>query len=172
MVQAITFRLADSLPHAVAMARQDEADLAYRRCIAAALDSGHGGCLLRDSAVAEIVEGAFLHGAPARYQLHAWVIMPNHVHVLFQQAVGYRLSDTAHGWKSWTAKEINRHRGGSGIVWQRDFYDRYIRNQRHFDATVAYIEENPVKAGLAALAEEWRFGSAWWRVNRPVMSSL
>jgi len=165
-VQAITFRLADSLPGMVVAARKDEGDAGYRRRIAAALDAGHGTCLLRDPAIAGIVEAAFFHGA-ASYELFAWVIMPNHVHVLIRQADGVRLSDTIRAWKSWTAKEINRYRGGSGTVWQREYFDRYMRDQRHFDATVAYIEENPVKAGLAARAEDWRFGSAWWRENGP-----
>src|SRR5262249_23719653 len=62
--QSITFRLADSLPHAVAVARKDEDDLAYRRRIELALDAGRGECLLDDPVCAEIVEGAFLHGAP------------------------------------------------------------------------------------------------------------
>jgi len=155
------------------MARQDEDDLAYRRRIAAALDAGLGEGLLREPASADIVEGALFHGAGTRYEIFAWVMMPNHVHVLIQQTEGYRLSDLVHGWKSWSAKEINRLRGRTGSVWQRVHYDRYIRNQRHFDATVAYIEENPVRAGLVASPEDWRFGSAWWRVNRPSsMSSV
>jgi REP element-mobilizing transposase RayT len=92
--------------------------------------------------------------------------MPNHVHVLIRQAAGYRLSDTVQGWKSWSARQINRYRGTRGTVWQREYFDRYIRNQRHFDATVAYLEGNPVSAQLVATPEQWRFSSAWWRVNR------
>jgi REP element-mobilizing transposase RayT len=165
-VQSITFRLADSLPHAVALARKDEDDLAYRRRIAVALDAGQGECLLRDPSCAEIVEDAFLHGAPTQYELFAWVIMPNHVHVLVQQAEGRRLSDIVQAWKSWTAREINRSRRRTGGVWQRQYHDRYIRDHRHFDNAVAYIEWNPVQAGLVATPEGWRFGSAWWRANR------
>lgn len=164
--QAITFRLADSLPHAVAVARKDEDDLAYRRRITAALDAGFGECLLRDHRIALIVEGTLLHGSESRYDPYAWVVMPNHVHVLIRQAAGYRLSDTVQGWKSWSARQINRYRGTRGTVWQREYFDRYIRNQRHFDATVAYLEGNPVSAQLVATPEQWRFSSAWWRVNR------
>jgi REP element-mobilizing transposase RayT len=121
---------------------------------------------LREPAIADIVECALLHGVGDRYELFAWVIMPNHVHVLIRQPDGGRLSDIIHGWKPWTAKEVNRHRDGSGTIWQREYFDRYMRNERQFAATVFYIEENPVKAGLAASAAEWRFGSAWWRENK------
>jgi REP element-mobilizing transposase RayT len=163
VAQAITFRLADALPRAVVMARKDETFAAHRRRVAAALDAGHGGCLLRDPALAEIVEAALLHGVGAGYQLFAWVIMPNHVHALIAPMADNRLADIVHAWKSWTAKAINRRRGASGSVWQREYFDRFIRDDPHFAAAVAYIEENPVKAGLAAQPADWRFGSAWRR---------
>ena len=161
--QAITFRLADALPRNVGLARRDEGDAAYRRRIAAALDAGYGACLLSDAALASIVEAALLDGAGRRYDLIAWVIMPNHVHVLIVPAVGYRLPDIVHAWKSWTAKAVNRHRGAHGPVWQREYFDRFMRHEDHLAATVVYIEENPVKAGLAATPDGWRFSSAWWR---------
>ena len=97
--------------------------------------------------------------------------MPNHVHVLIRQPENARLSDIVQAWKSWTAKAINRRRGRSGRVWQKDYFDRYMRSARQFAATVAYIEENPVKAGLAERPEDWRFGSAWWRENGPSKTS-
>lgn len=164
-VQAITFRLADSLPRAVAMARKDEGDVSHRHRIAAALDAGHGACLLRDPAIAGVVEAALLNGEGTRYELFAWVVMPNHVHALIRQQEGHRLSDTMHAWKSWTAKQINHYLNRRGTVWQREYFDRYVRNELQFAATVFYIEENPVKAGFVATAAEWRFGSGWWREN-------
>jgi len=160
VVQAITFRLADALPREVALARAAETNAAHRLRVAAALDAGHGECLLRDPALAEIVEAALIHGAGVKYDLHAWVIMPNHVHALIAPIAGNRLADIVHGWKSWTAKAINRHRGDWGTVWQREYFDRFIRDERHFAAALAYIEDNPVKAGLAAKPTDWRFGSA------------
>ena len=165
VVQAINFRLADALPRDVVIARRDEASAAHRRRIAAALDACHGGCLLRDPAHAEIVETALLHGAGVEYELFAWVIMPNHVHALIAPIAGNRLADIVQGWKSWSAKAINRSRGCSGAVWQREYFDRYIRDERHFAAALAYIEENRVKTGLAASPGDWRFGSAWRRAS-------
>ena len=76
--------------------------------------------------------------------------MPNHVHALIAPIAGNRLADIVQGWKSWSAKATNRHRGGNGAVWRREYFDRCIRNERHFAAALAYIEEIPVKAGLAA----------------------
>lgn len=165
VVQAITFRLADALPRDAVIARKDEASAAHRRLIAAALDACHGDCLLRHPARAEILEAALLHGVGIEYELFAWVIMPNHVHALIAPIAGNRLADIVQVWKSWSAKAINRHRGGSGAVWQREYFDRYIRDYRHFEAALAYIEENPVKAGLAAKPADWRFGSARRRTS-------
>jgi len=150
VAQAITFRLADALPRDALRALQFETSAAYRRRVAAALDAGHGGCLLRHPPLAGAVEAALLHSAGVHHELFAWVIMPNHVHALITPVIGSRLADIVQAWKSWTAKTINRHRGASGPVWQREYFDRFIRNDRHFAATIAYIEENPVKAGLAA----------------------
>ncbi len=163
VVQEITFRLADALPRAVAAARKDETFAAHRRRIEATLDGGHGACLLRDPALAGIVQAALLHGVGIKYELFSWVVMPNHVHTLIAPKPGNRLADVVQAWKSWTSKAINRDRGASGSVWQREYFDRFIRDERHFAAAVAYIEENPVKAGLAAKSGDWRFGSAWER---------
>jgi REP element-mobilizing transposase RayT len=163
VVQAITFRIADALPRSIVAARKDEASVAHRGRLAAALDSGHRACLLRNPELAEIVETALLRGAGTSYELFSWVVMPNHVHALIAPKAGHRLADIVQGWKSWTAKAINRHRGATGQVWQLEYFDRFLRDERHFGTTVAYIEDNPVRAGLAAKAAHWRFGSAWWR---------
>jgi putative DNA methylase len=159
IVQAITFRLADALPHDVIAAKRG--DGAHRRRIAAALDAGHGACVMREPTLAGIVESALLHDAGHRYELMAWVIMPNHVHVLIAPAANGALSAIVHMWKSWTAKAINRERNGGGTIWQRDYFDRFVRDDRHLAATIAYIEGNPVKAGLIGSAADWRFSSAW-----------
>ena len=50
-----------------------------------------------------------------------------------------------------------------GRFWFEDYFDRYIRNAKHFENAKSYIEENPVRAGLCGSAGEWRFGSAWYR---------
>jgi REP element-mobilizing transposase RayT len=165
VLQAITFRLADALPPGVAKALKGEKLAARRRRVSTLLDAGHGECILRAPEIAEIVESALLHGFGIEYELFAWVVMPNHVHALIAPITGNRLADIVQAWKSWTAKAINTRRGASGIVWQREYFDRFIRDERHFAAALTYIEENPVKAGLAARPSDWRFGSARRRVT-------
>jgi REP element-mobilizing transposase RayT len=164
-IQAITFRLGDALPRIALEAHSGEDGPAYRRRIAAVLDAGRGQCLLRDVSHATIVETALFHGIEDRYDLHAFVIMPNHVHVMIAAHPGNRLADIVQSWKSWSARAMNRCRGGIGSVWQRDYFDQYMRSERHASETIAYIEQNPVKAGLVTEAAHWRFGSAWWRTK-------
>lgn len=167
--QSITFRLADSLPRDV-IERLSEARASglpagetpalQRQRFESLLDSGHGECLLARPELAAIVENALLHFHGTRYRLHAWCIMPNHVHVLATPLHGFSLSSIVHSWKSFSAKAINAALGRSGAVWFEEYFDRAIRDDAHFAAAQAYIEANPVKAGLCAAPEAWAFSSA------------
>lgn len=153
VVQAIAFRLANPLPPDVVAARNGETLAAHRRRVSAALDLAHGGCLLRDPAFAETVETALLHGVGIRYALFAWGIMPNHVHVLIAPIAGNRLADVVQAWKSSTSKAINRRRGVSSSNWRREYFDRLIRDEQHLATALAYVENSPVNAGMAAKPE-------------------
>ncbi len=86
--------------------------------------------------------------------------MPNHVHVLVEILGSWRLRDVLHSWKSFTSKEAGKLLGPCGRFWQADYFDRYIRDAEHYSRTVGYIRQNPVKAGLAPMAEAWHFSSA------------
>ncbi len=166
--QSITFRLNDSLPqHLLDTWREElshlpesEATSERRTRIAEALDAGYGECLLVDTENGAVVEQALLHFNGERYNLHAWVVMPNHVHVLLTPMGDYTLSSILHSWKSWSAKVINTRLGRSGALWMPEYFDRAIRDQEHFDRVVRYIHENPVKAGLCSVADEYRLSSA------------
>jgi len=84
-----------------------------------------------------------------------------------------------HSWKSFTSHEAGKilrcAAGGkpalpgskrarpAGEVWQREYLDRYVRNAEHYANVLAYIEENPVKAGLAKIKTDWPWSSAWFR---------
>ena len=114
------------------------------------LDSGEGSCLLRDPELRKIVADALGHFDADRYDLGDFVIMPNHVHVLFRPREGHRMEDILHSWKSFTAKAVNKHAGRSGSFWQEEYWDRLIRNERHLAACQRYIEENPQRAQLPA----------------------
>jgi len=163
LIQFITFRLADSLPKAIfddlTAAASGSTDLRYR--IEATVDSGLGSCALRDPVIATMVQDALKYFDGERYKLFAWTVMPNHVHVLVEQIVGFPLGRVVHTWKSFTAKKANKQLGRTGLFWEPDYFDRYIRDQAHFDAAVHYIHENPVKAGLVVRAADWRWSSAW-----------
>ncbi len=167
--QAITFRLADSLPSVVLAAWQLELAtlpehmglLERRRRIERALDRGHGEPLLSDPEVGGLVERALLHFDSDRYRMHAWVIMPNHVHVVATPLGAHTLSSITHSWKSFTATEANRVLGRRGPFWAPEYFDRAIRGRQHYVDAVSYVEMNPVVAGLCAQPEDWRHSSAW-----------
>ncbi len=103
------------------------------------------------------------HFDATRYRLHAWVVMPNHVHVLVEPLAGAAIGDIVQSWKSYTSKIIfpfcPEGRFGDRHVWQKDYWDRFMRNERHYAATVDYIHNNPVKAGLCVRAEDWPWSS-------------
>jgi len=159
--QSITFRLADSLPReAVSRVLADETSALRRERFEALLDAGRGECLLARAEIGAIVQNALLHFDEVRYSLHAWCVMPNHVHVLVTPARGLSLSAMVHSWKSFTAKAINAAMDRRGAVWFEEYFDRAIRDDEHFAAAQSYIEYNPVKAGLCAAPEDWPFSSA------------
>ncbi len=166
--QAITYRLADSLPQEVVeriereigdLPPDEHAEERRQRC-EVWLDRGLGACHLGDQRIAGIVLDAWLHFAGQRYDLCAWVVMPNHVHALIRERPGFPLARVIDSWKTWTARRANLALGRSGTFWQADYWDRFIRDERHYLAAVAYIHDNPAKAGLAGSAAEWGWSSA------------
>jgi len=162
LLQAVTFRLADSLPADVLDRLRQEAgnEAEKHNRIEAFLDAGHGACWLKQPAIADIVEDALLHWDGQRYRLLAWCVMPNHVHALIETREGSPLSGVLHSWKSFTAKTINQRLGRTGTVWMRDYFDRYVRDDHHLAAVIAYIHANPVKTGLVQNEWEWPHSSA------------
>jgi putative transposase len=168
VIQSITYRLADSLPKDVLLrmeaeaqsgATDEERSRILRRRIDAWLDGGHGACLLRDPAIAGMIIDNWRHFDPERYRLEAFVVMPNHVHVLIAIKEGVSLSDVVRSWKTYSAKQIARITDWKGTVWQADYWDRYIRDAEHYQRAMAYILANPVKAGLAKETTEWPWSS-------------
>lgn len=165
-VQAITYRLADALPQSVLQrVASQPADHARRAALEHYLDAGYGCCVLKIPAVAELLIENWRFFDGARYQLLAYVVMPNHVHVLIRIINEARLSKIVHSWKSYTAKRIIELDVGwpdanKKAVWQREYWDRYIRDDRHLRAVVDYIHLNPVKAGLVKNPEAWAWSSA------------
>jgi REP element-mobilizing transposase RayT len=143
---------------AVAKARREQ-----RRKVEAYLDRSHGECFLRDPRVATLMENAmrFHHGQ--RFDLLAWVVMPNHVHALFQVGDSTPLSAIMQNWKSISAVVANKLLNRSGDFWQEDYWDTFMRNEEQTCKAIRYIENNPVKARLCRVPEEWPFSSARFR---------
>ena len=162
-VQAITFRLADSLPAAMLqrIALDPGLDEAVRRRrTAELLDRGLGACFLRDPRVGRLVDDALLAFDGERYRLLAWVVMPNHVHAVIETVHGHPLPGIVKSWKAFTAAKANALLNRRGRFWQPDYFDRYIRNERHLAAALHYVEANPVRAGLVPTPSDWPHGSA------------
>ncbi|MBK8988276.1 MAG: transposase [Chloroflexi bacterium] len=164
IIQGITFRLYDALPARVIQALVHDKvtmnDSQRRTRIEEYLNAGYGACYLRDPRIASLVEKVFFYFDNECYRLLAWVIMPNHVHVLIELYEGFPMGQVLHSWKSYIALEANKILGRKGDFWFEDYFDRYIRDERHYFNVVRYIHENPVKAGLVEKAEDWEFSSA------------
>jgi REP element-mobilizing transposase RayT len=115
---------------------------------------------LRQPAIAQIVVDSIQRGASIdHYQLHAFVVMPNHVHLLLAPHVAP--SRLLKPLKGCTAREANRILGRTGEpFWQRESYDHWVRGGAEFERIRRYIENNPVKAGLVAQASDYPWSSA------------
>jgi len=98
----------------------------------------------------EIVATEWLQTAEIRSEiaLDAFVVMPNHVHAVFVQHPSWPLEKLLRSWKSFTSRKINPQLSREGTLWQRDYFDRLVRDQKHFANCVRYIRRNPERAGL------------------------
>jgi len=173
---AVSFRQADSLPTVVLNRYREARDLILEKIeiltkldssrsqlddlsslreelnhletsiIEPALNQGYGSCLFNNNQNAELVANALKHFDGTRYDLLAWCIMPNHVHVILKLAKGEELDKILHSWKSFTSHEINKLNGTSGSIWQKESYDHLIRDGNDFRNQIDYVLNNPTKA--------------------------
>jgi REP element-mobilizing transposase RayT len=173
VIQMITFRLADSLLRErldeIEKSVGRENDVEKRRQIESFLDQGYGSCVLREPRIGSMVEDVLLHFDGLRYRLVEWVVRPNHVHLLVEFFSEWLLPEILRSWKSFTAHEANRFLGRTGQFWQEDYFDRFIRDTKHFERAKQYVRENPVTAGLVKLPEDWPYSSASW-ANRGMVA--
>jgi len=140
------------------------------------LDRGIGECHLRDPRIAKIAEDAMLHFHNERYELLAWCVMPNHVHVLAHvwQTPLWKMLQS---WKRFVATESERRSPTrrvsendtnaparrAALQWQREYWDTFMRDEAQEKTAVRYVENNPVKAKLCDVKEQWLFSSARFR---------
>jgi putative transposase len=182
----VTFRLAGSIPKSVqqslvrkeqhgggALAGISGAEKRARQTYAQmkrsfarwddALDRAEGGALwLGHADVARLVADT-LHSRDGReYDLLAFCIMPNHVHAIFaplcrDDGAYHSLSSIMHSLKGRTARQANLVLGRRGAFWQHENYDHVVRDEAELGRIIAYVLENPVKAGLAQTRDEWEW---------------
>jgi REP element-mobilizing transposase RayT len=182
----VTFRLWDSLPkeallrfagqraerlrtfHAAKQAGRPAADTEeaiqrdFVRQVERFLDQGAGACHLRRPEIADLVAGALKFFHEQRYLLREWVVMPNHVHVLFWPLPNHLVGDIVKSWKQFTSLRAKRMLGlTAGRFWQPESFDHWVRNDEERARIVRYIRNNPVTARLCARPEDWGWSSAW-----------
>jgi putative transposase len=163
----VTVRCADSLPRE-AVDRLDEINQALAaitprspqfavlqreafRTLEKYLDRGIGSCPLRDPKAAQIVVEEFAALTEWQIEVPHFSVMPNHWHAMLVPIVGVKsLSAMMKRVKGRTGKRIRAIVGGAGAIWQGEWFDRWMRDDAEWERTVAYIRNNPVKAGLAA----------------------
>lgn len=149
---------------------EEEIDRDYRREVERYLDRGVGACHLRRPDIAELVANALRHFEAERYYLADWVVMPNHVHAVLWPLPNHTVGEIVKSWKGFTAREANRLLGRTGKrFWQPEPFDHWIRDDEENARISRYVRNNPVKAGLCAAPEDWRWSSAWpgWKKDAP-----
>jgi REP element-mobilizing transposase RayT len=128
---------------------------------------------LRNPHIANLVAEAILIGQDERrfYELCAWVVMPNHVHLLLLPQVP--LPVLTRWLKGSTARSANQILGRTGQpFWQDESFDHYLRSSEQTGRLTAYIEGNPISAGLARSAECWPWSRAGWQAKPPAPPNL
>ena len=186
----VTFRLADSLPqsklrelesfkrawtrqHAGPFSREDKEDLTRKvmQRVEAWLDQGMGRCVLRDGNASRILTDAMHRNDGVSHELDCYVVMPNHVHAVLRPLVPKTepLEIVLQAWKGVSRCAINRHLGQSGTLWQRESFDRIIRDEEHLWRVIQYIGRNPKHAGPSSVDVPLWIRPAWrelgWRFD-------
>lgn len=166
----LTVRLADSLPSGLlaqwsdererwlkwnpepwSPAQESEYHERFFGAIERWLDEDHGQCLLRRADVRSAVTAVLTKFDRERYWHHAWVLMPNHAHLLFSTNEGVVLSELIKAWKGTSSRGAGRvlgRRMSDEPFWQKDYFDRLVRDEEHFWNCARYIRRNPLKAKL------------------------
>jgi putative transposase len=138
------------------------------------LDNAQTGPLyLRGPEIASLVLEAihYRNQVSQEYDLHSFVVMANHVHLLATPHVP--VAKVIQSRKRFTARECNRMLGHTGKpFWQDESYDRLVRGKTESERIARYIEMNPVNAGLVASPEEFPWSSARPIGNRPHVTNL
>ncbi|RYG35126.1 hypothetical protein EON81_13615 [bacterium] len=162
----VVFRLADSIPKSLAeewhvereafdrgqaLSPAEKARYRYLHTerVQRALLESHGACALRSPEAAFKVVELLRNRDGIDYDLVAYAVMPNHVHVLVKPRKERNLADMVQAWKSVSARRINALVGKQGELWQSEYYDHLIRDESDLHRVIDYIKSNPGRsAGL------------------------
>lgn len=177
LTQFVTFRLIDTMP----ASRRNEwehllsiENVAEKRTkLEEYLDRGMGRCWFRDPQISHLVEASLQHHHNVQYELLAWCVMPNHVHVLLR-IWKMPLGKIIQSWKRYVATrafQLIRSTtftapGNNDGFWEREYWDTFMRDEKQEHTAIRYIENNPVKARLCGVAAEWGFSSARFRNDK------
>jgi len=159
----LTWRLYGSLPeHVVAEIRKcSQPGRQFARAERFLDRTSFGPLWLGQPRIADGVAKCILRGASElnQYAVLAYVVMPNHVHLLIEPRLP--VERITRGIKGVSAQEANRLLGRTGLAfWQGESFDRWVRSAAEGEKICRYIEENPVKAGLVDEAAAWCWSSA------------
>jgi REP element-mobilizing transposase RayT len=170
----VTWRLHGSYPRIVHILKNQTAGKAFVALDRELDKAATGPRWLSDERVAQCVADTLQYGEKqlGLYELQAWVLMINHVHILIDPKA--KLQKITKSIKSFSARQANAILGRTGQpFWKEESYDRWVRGPKEMGKIVQYIEQNPVTAGLVERPEDWRWSSAFGgserQAGRPVV---
>lgn len=161
-IQYVTFRLADSLPQSELKEIKGMIDsfkernpepwdksvmLQYHRQVGAKfeeyLDNGLGECIFRNKECRDVLKDVIMFYDNVKYDVLAFVIMPNHVHLLLRLIDRNKLGKIMQSIKRQSSREINNRLNRQGTIWMKRYFDRIVRSEDHLKHYLSYIRDNP-----------------------------
>ena len=163
LVQHVVFRTLGSIPPEMMAQTNMLTPTEKSKMLDIWLDQGAAGRIFANLNCAAIMENCLRFFDQDRYDLQAWCVMPTHVHVLLVTDPDVRIGQCVHSWKQAATRKLKECLNQAGPFFAKDYFDRYCRSLKQSEATIAYIEANPVKAGLCANPSQWPWSSAFAR---------
>ncbi len=116
--------------------------------------------VFKDNRIVQIlIEDLEFYRKKYDFRLHAFVIMPDHLHLLITPSEKGDISKIMHDFKSHTSQVINKSLGWNSSLWQEGFYEHVIRDRFDFRRKIDYIHKNPLMAGIVKVLEAYQFSS-------------
>jgi len=172
---AVTLRCAGTLPESVRQklteiteslrtveAASAEAE-SYRRQQFAILENtldASAGFAPFDASIAEYMHAFLDSYQEGNLAFDAWVVMPNHLHLLTKPMVCHSKDCFLEAWRRFKQRSgvsLNRKLGRSGRFWQPHWYDRWVRDENEYRRWLNYFRANPVKGGLSAQGDDYPY---------------